>query len=164
MALVALFVLILSYSETTAAPIAIAPAVQAISPIVFSTFMSGVKSLFGSGNSFSDQYGFNYKNVYNTQLMMQTLNAFNNQRQKEEEIKQTELLHEDLDTERYYFHILIGCVILISLANAINTVIMLRKICKDRINRSNSKAVESFEKNMELQQLRDRAERTMIIA
>lgn len=157
--MVPLFALFIGCLQTDAAPLAIAPVIQAISPTAFGAFMSGIKSLVGSGNSFSDQYGFNYKDVYNSQLMMQSLNAFNNQKQKEEEIKQTELLHEDLDSERYYFHFLIGCVILLCITNVVSTVISLRKVCKERMAKSKCKAVEEFERHLELKQLRDRAER-----
>jgi len=61
---------------------------------------------------------------------MSSVNAYNNQQQKEEEVQQKEVMKEDLQKERLYFEIQVSC--------------------------SSQKAVRAFEENLTFKAIREK--------
>jgi len=90
-------------------------------------FMSSIKSLLGSGSEFSQKYGYNYKDVYSDQLMLQAVNTFTNQQQKQEEIKQEDLMRKDMESEKTYFTMLCIFMGMCSFLLLVMVFLMLRQ-------------------------------------
>jgi len=107
--------------------------VQAVAPSLSAGFMSRIKTLFGSGSEFAQRYGMHYGDVYNNQLMLSAYNAYKNHSQKEVEKGQTEIMKPDLAVEKFYFHFLIGCILIMLICMIFGAILSVRKLCRDKI-------------------------------
>jgi len=136
----------------------IAAAVLSITPQILGTFVTGVKSLFGSGNEFARRYGFDCNDIYNSQLLMASVNALNNEKQKEAELQQKQLMQEDLEKEHGYFQAIIGCLAVTMLFTVLSALIQLKHYHQDRLRHCNNKAIKEFETGITFKAIRDRIE------
>ncbi len=104
------------------------------------------------------KFGFDYKDVYSDQLMYQAVNAYTNEKQKEEEVKQEEIMRMDVAQEKIYFIIL--CVFTILSCVAV-IIIMLCKLKEEywSINdRKIKKAIDEYNRERELKTVMSRAQ------
>jgi hypothetical protein len=129
-----------------------------ITPQGVATFISTVRSLFGSGTDFTHRFGYKYENVYNDQLLTSTINAYANEMQRQEEIKQGALMVKDMEKEQLFFTII--CVNLGILTAGLVMILFLkiRDEYREKVDRKQKDAIENYNRDMELRTIATRGQ------
>jgi len=119
-----------------------------------STFLNGVKTIFGTGSDFANKFNMNYQDVYNNQLLLQTLNTFTNLKQREEadQQEQTEhkLLKTDMEHEAEYFNQLIIVAWVIAISLIIIVIINIKGEITVLLNKNVNKVIKRYEESKKL--------------
>lgn len=121
-------------------------------------FIASIKSLFGSGSDFAQKFGYNYKDIYNDQLMFQAVNTFTNEKQKEEEVKQVQAMQRDIENETIYFTIISTVMILNSVILSIIVCIKIREQRWSVSERAKERIIDEYNRDRELRVIANRAQ------
>ena len=113
-------------------------------------FLTSIKSMFGSGGDFAQKYGYNYRDIYNDQLMLQAVKTYSNDRQKEEEVKQVHEMQKDIANETVYFTIICTFLILNSVLLSILTCVKIREQMWSISSKTKTRIIDDYVRDQEL--------------
>lgn len=89
--------------------------------------------------------------------MLQAVNTYTNEKQKEEEVKQEQLMQQDVDAEKIYFTILCIFLILNFFLLLIIVIIKLREQLWSVSSRTRERIIEDYNRDRELREIMARA-------
>ena len=121
-------------------------------------FIASIKSLFGSGADFAQKFGYKYGDIYNDQLMRQAVKTFTNDKQKEEAVKQEQLLQKDVAAEGVYFTVICTFAGLSFTLLSVLVCIKLREQSWSLNSRAKQKIIEQYKRDIELKNIAARAQ------
>ena len=121
-----------------------------ISADSIATFISKMKTLVGTGYDFFKTFGFRYEDVYKDQLAYQAVNTYENDQQRQEEIKQEELLRTDQAMEQRYFIFISVMVAIIAVTCVLNLFLQIQKASLESMERKKQKVINDYTRDTEL--------------